>query len=152
MQLLWKKWWELRRVSELFRKAPTEAKFIITTETIKFHPFRTWTLVVCMCKLHRIHWIMYTEFAFTAYWVLTMAWNDIFHAVFDRKFLQTHPVPWSIHLSYINILLFCKKDNILSIFQQWPKLTPRWLLIPTSWTPLMSLHPRSFKLHQYSLN
>ena len=47
----------------------------------------------------RIHWIMYTEFTFIVYWVLTMTSNDL-SMTFDCKFLKTLNLSHSIITSF----------------------------------------------------
>ena len=47
----------------------------------------------------------------------------------------------------------CRRRSVLSIFEQWPQMTPRWPLTPNSWTPLLSptwwsLCPSIMKIHQ----
>ena len=101
----------------------------------------------------RIHWIMYTEFAFIVYWVLTMTSNDL-SMTFDCKFLKTLNLSHSMIISFKSHQhpLNYEKSNILIIFQQWSQLTPRWPLTQLHEHPYCtfiqtSLHPSYINIH-----
>ena len=88
-------------------------------------------------------------------WPSTVTPNDP-KMTSDQKFLNTPKEPLAKDLftqvssKYIES---CRWRSVLSVFEQWPQMTPRWPLTPNSWTPLLSptwwsLCPSITKIHQ----
>ena len=111
----------------------------LTTGQTKRSP---WTLFEGWPGSTHWHSQIYCRWLFKI-WPSTVTPNDP-KMTSDQKFLNTPKEPpvkdlftqvssWSIES--------CWRRSVLSVFEQWPQMTPRWPLTPNSWTPLLSPPP-----------
>ena len=107
-------------------------------------------------RMKRSPWTLFDNWHWPTHWHGQFCWGSRFKIwsfkvtpnnpkmTFNKKFLNTLKEPLAKDLvtqvSSKSIEL-CRWRSVLSVFELWSQMTPRWPLTPNSWTPLMSLYP-----------